>query len=213
MTTSSASQGRTESNAVCKVGCTQHTPHLNLAYEQYREGVLRESEVWGEYPPLGDPEEWPFTTDGTPDESPDYSREWAWYRDMSVEVTDPLPDPFDFSYLVDGYTTGTFESTFRRIFNEAFNVLVARQRKYGKANIEEQGPFGVLQRIEKDKLNRIKRAFHGCVVNGEIVLDHIDLEGEEGDTLQDALIDVANYALIILALVRGEWGRPLESEL
>lgn len=101
----------------------------------------------------------------------------------------------------------SFEGEFKKIFSEAFMLLVERQRKYGPANIEQQGIPGIITRIKDDKLSRVKRALNGRIVNGEIYLDPI--VDADDETFEDALLDIANYALIALALKRGVWGRPL----
>ena len=53
---------------------------------------------------------------------------------------------------------------------------------------------------------------NGTIVNGKIQIT-IELGDEEEDTYEDALKDIANYALIMLALYRGMWGKPLQEEL
>lgn len=102
----------------------------------------------------------------------------------------------------------TFQETFQGIFDEAFNLLVQRQVKYGPNNIAQQGMWGVLTRIADDKISRIKRAFSGTIENGAIELDPIP-EGDADDTFEDACLDLINYGAILLALKRGVWGRPL----
>jgi len=111
------------------------------------------------------------------------------------------------------FEAGSFERAFAFIFQEAFELLVQRQRKYGSANIEQQGLYGVFTRIRDDKMSRLSQVMNGQVVNGRAILDITDLEsGEQADTFEDALIDIANYSLIMLALYRGQWGQPLEGE-
>lgn len=120
----------------------------------------------------------PATLLGTPNGEPDYHN------------TDPL--------------TWTFEQTFARIYDEAFQVLLSRQAKYGPHNITQQGIYGVLTRIAHDKVQRVMRAIKGTLVDGVL---HVDVDsGEDEDTFEDGLIDIANYALICLALRRGVWG-------
>ena len=101
----------------------------------------------------------------------------------------------------------TFEDTFHAIFDQAFGILVERQRKYGPENVRSLGTFGVFSRLAFDKIERIKRAMNGRVEHGEIVLEETTDFGDE--SFEDALFDVANYALILVALRRGVWGRPL----
>lgn len=113
--------------------------------------------------------------------------------------------------LIQRVENPTFEDTFQGIFDEALALLIDRQRKYGSRNITEQGLFGVFQRIEKDKMSRLRRAFNGQIVNGEVELAPV-ADGAGDEPFEDTLKDIANYALIMLALYRGEWGRPLGDE-
>ena len=106
----------------------------------------------------------------------------------------------------------TFEQVAQEIYDECFDLLVQRQQRYGPTNIDQQGPWGVLSRIANDKLARIKRAFNGRVVHGEIVLDPIT-DSETDETYEDALKDLVNYGVILLLLHRGLWGKPLERDV
>jgi hypothetical protein len=105
----------------------------------------------------------------------------------------------------------TFEDVFQTIFDEAFDLLVERQKKYGPDNIERLGTFGVLSRLAHDKIERVMRAMNGRIENGKVILElptHYD-----DDSFEDGLFDIANYALIALAQHRGLWGAPLKEEL
>jgi hypothetical protein len=106
----------------------------------------------------------------------------------------------------------SFQGVFKEIYDEAFNLLVERQRKYGPENIRSQGIYGVLTRLSDDKIARVKQSLQGTVVNGKIELEPI-LDAEATDTFEDALLDIANYALIALSLHRGVWGFPLDEDL
>lgn len=105
----------------------------------------------------------------------------------------------------------TFEQVFQKIYGEAFDLLVAKQRRYGNKNIEQLGLHGVISRISNDKAERAKKFLNGKVINGVIVLDPLDESTDE--SLEDTLLDIANYALIAVALKRNLWGRPLNSEV
>lgn len=104
----------------------------------------------------------------------------------------------------------TFEDVFEDIFKEAFDLLVERQHKYGPENISGQGIYGIITRIADDKISRVRTAMNGQVVNGKVVINPIE-DREAEDTFEDALLDIANYALIALALKRGLWGKPLRA--
>lgn len=106
--------------------------------------------------------------------------------------------------------TDTFQEVFDGIFGEAFNLLVERQRKYGPKNVESLGLFGVFNRLSDDKVERIRRAMNGKIEHGRIELDDFEDFGDE--SFEDALFDIANYALIMIALKRGLWGKPLAPE-
>lgn len=118
--------------------------------------------------------------------------------------------PIEEGYIVRDVTT--FEDVAAGIYDELLDLLVDRQAKYGSTNIEQQGLYGVLVRIRDDKISRIQRALNGRIEHGQIILDEIDLTGEEGDTLEDAYKDLANYAVISLMLLRDQWGYPLAEQ-
>lgn len=111
----------------------------------------------------------------------------------------------------DFFVDGSFESEFQSIFAEAFYLLVAKQRRYGNSNIEQLGLHGVISRISFDKVSRALKFMNGRVINGKVELDQMDDVAEE--SLEDTLLDIANYALIAVALRRGLWGKPLEEDL
>ena len=104
----------------------------------------------------------------------------------------------------------TFEDVFKKIYEEAFELLVAKQRRYGNSNIEQLGLHGVISRISFDKVSRSLKFMNGKVVNGKVILDEMDHSTEE--SLEDTLLDIANYALIAVALQRGLWGKPLAAD-
>jgi len=95
----------------------------------------------------------------------------------------------------------TFQSEVRSVMDGLFNLLVERQRKYGIENINQGRMLGVIVRAG-DKLERLKRAFP-C-------LDSVGHDRDYSDeSVDDALMDLANYAIIGLMLYRGTWGKPL----
>ena len=105
----------------------------------------------------------------------------------------------------------TFEQVFQEIYKEAFDLLINRQTKYGSANISQLGLYGVINRIASDKSSRILHAMNGSVIAGRVHLE--DFEAHADETIEDALLDIANYALIAIALKRGKWGAPLERDV
>jgi hypothetical protein len=105
----------------------------------------------------------------------------------------------------------TFQQAFAKIFNESWNVLVDRQSKYGNLNIQQLGLYGVLSRVANDKMSRVMKSLNGTIVDGKVHLNDLE-EKHKDEAFEDALFDIANYALIAIALKRGEWGKPLEEE-
>lgn len=104
----------------------------------------------------------------------------------------------------------TFEDVFEKIYKEAFTLLVDKQRRYGDSNIEQLGLHGVISRIAHDKTARAKKFLNGKIESGVVVLD--ELPDGQGESMEDTLLDIANYALIAVSLLRGEWGRPMREE-
>lgn len=105
----------------------------------------------------------------------------------------------------------TFEKVFANIYNEAYALLCDKQARYGDSNIEQLGLHGVISRIGNDKIARAKKFLNRKIVNGQVVLDPIPYDQDE--SLTDTLLDIANYALIAVALNRGLWGAPMERDL
>lgn len=134
-----------------------------------------------------------------------------YWRKKNLRREEEPPVETDIPAVATIDTGTTFEDVFDGLAFEALQILYSRQRKYGPNNISQQGMFGVFTRIADDKIARIKRAFSGKVVNGEIVLDPIP-DGEADDTFEDGLFDIVNYALILLSLKRGVWGKPMRED-
>ena len=89
----------------------------------------------------------------------------------------------------------------------------AQHYKYGSANIERQGLYGVFTRMRDDKMARIANAMNGTVANGRVVIDTSDWDAEAEDTVEDGFGDTANYSFIEIALMKGEWGKPLQEDM
>jgi len=141
-------------------------------------------------------------------ESDKWMRDWQSRMDAVLKppvktVATPVKDKWS-TQTINGELT--FQEIFTKIFDEAFNLLVERQRKYGPENIRTLGMFGVFSRLASDKIERVRRGMNGTVVHGEVHLEYTDFGDESFD---DALLDIANYALIMLCLKRGLWGAPL----
>jgi hypothetical protein len=132
-----------------------------------------------------------------------------WYIDDGKVWLEPTDTPTDWAQF---YKAGSFEATFADIYQEEFELLVERQRKYGPENIRQLGLWGVFGRFADDKVNRIRRAFNGTIRKGVLEVELSDSDYDD-ETLEDALLDSANYPTIMLAQKRGLWGRPLQEDM
>ena len=94
----------------------------------------------------------------------------------------------------------TFEDALDTILAEMRAVMIERQLKYGPTNIQDCGKPGIAVRLS-DKAARLRHAW----LNGR----GVDAPDE---SVEDTLIDAANYAVIGLLLRRGWWGLPMEGE-
>jgi hypothetical protein len=95
----------------------------------------------------------------------------------------------------------SFARYFSALYEECKDTLVERQAGYGPTNIEALGPHGVFSRLASDKCARIANSMNGEVVNGKIVLE----DGWFNPGVRDALLDIANYALIMIAIGEKKW--------
>ena len=179
-----------------------------------------QSEVWNSTKDVGD-----HVSNYHPDHV-----EWKWsdadHTKFVVFFPDEMPEEdvelvnevlaqryaFETPRWKDLYKPGSFEATFAEIFQEAFDLLVERQRKYGPENIRQLGLWGVFDRFADDKVNRIRRAFNGTIRKGVLEVELTDSDFDD-ESLEDALFDSANYPLIMVAQKRDLWGRPLQEDM
>lgn len=90
----------------------------------------------------------------------------------------------------------SFQQMFAILFSENQAVMVQRQRKYGKHNIPRYGTLGTLVRMG-DKFSRLENFFDEGGTGLRTVV--------EDESIEDTLIDIANYATIMRAQLRGWW--------
>lgn len=102
-------------------------------------------------------------------------------------------------------TPKDFEEYFQGLYDEARDILVQRQAQYGPANIESLGIPGVFSRMSDDKMSRIKKALSGKFVKGRVVLSKESMNELQHPSVRDALMDAANYCLILVSLIENEW--------
>jgi hypothetical protein len=91
-----------------------------------------------------------------------------------------------------------FTQYFSELATESHEIMVERQAGYGPGNI---GPYGVFSRLAEDKCSRVATALQGKIIDGKAVV----AEDWFDDSVHDALIDIQNYAKILIALGQGKW--------
>jgi len=109
------------------------------------------------------------------------------------------------------------------IFISAFQILLHKRIERGTANIEKQGLTGIIQRMQGDKLERVRiwarhralrEELRGImpqdVIDSYIPEDTAHDVGKVGDSITDDLLDTMNYSCIALMLLRSEWTLPVQ---
>jgi hypothetical protein len=83
-----------------------------------------------------------------------------------------------------------------KTYAEAQELLVRKHKDYGPKNISGSpgGPINGLRVRMHDKLARINNLYESGVE-------------PENESLRDSFIDMANYALIALLVIDGEWDK------
>ena len=94
-----------------------------------------------------------------------------------------------------------FIDYFSDLSGEAYDILIQRQEGYGPSNIEGLGPYGVFSRLALDKCGRIATSLNGTIKSGDPQVS----PDWYNDGVRDALIDISNYAMILIALGENKW--------
>lgn len=89
-----------------------------------------------------------------------------------------------------------FTQAVAKVYAEAEELLVRKHKDYGPKNISGSpgGPLNGLRVRMHDKLARINNLVDSGVT-------------PENESLRDSFIDMANYALIALLVIDGDWER------
>jgi hypothetical protein len=98
---------------------------------------------------------------------------------------------------LDSFRTGTdspFTEAVQQKFQHAKHVLLSKQKDYGPKNISQApgGPLNGLRVRMHDKLARINHLIESGAT-------------PEHESLQDSFLDMANYAIIAMMVLDGEW--------
>ena len=112
--------------------------------------------------------------------------------DSALQVADPpVHQPADPNKPV------TFEQALARLNAECDQVMIKKQLDYGNLNITIWDVLGVAVRLT-DKVMRLR----------ELILSG---RPPQNESIRDTAVDIRNYGLILLMLVDGLWGLPMEA--
>jgi hypothetical protein len=115
--------------------------------------------------------------------------------EFSIELgtIETLPDPIA-EMIRNSNPNGEFEEAIQQKFQHAKSVLLQKHKDYGPKNISQSpgGPLNGLRVRMWDKFARI---------------NHLIDTGAtpENESLKDSFLDMANYAIIAMLVLDGEW--------
>ncbi len=98
---------------------------------------------------------------------------------------------------VDPNKPATFEQALAWLNAECDRVMIKKQRDYGSLNIAIWDVLGVAVRLT-DKVMRLR----------ELILSG---RSPQNESIRDTAVDIRNYGLILLMLIDGLWGLPMEA--
>lgn len=91
---------------------------------------------------------------------------------------------------------------FRRIIEEMYQVMLQKNQDYSPMNILGTGTVGVTTRIW-DKVARLMNLSGFDIRTGE----YTEPKEAKNESIDDTLLDLANYAIIALLVRKGKWGK------
>ena len=89
-----------------------------------------------------------------------------------------------------------FESNVSKIYEEAQEILLSKHRDYGPLNIAN-APGGALNGLRVRMHDKTARINH--------LIDNAKYKNPEHESLRDSFLDLANYAMIALLVIDGNW--------
>lgn len=91
----------------------------------------------------------------------------------------------------------TFEQAMAQLNAECDRVMIKKQCDYGSLNIAIWDALGVAVRLT-DKVMRLRE----LILSGRL---------SQNESIRDTAVDIRNYGLILLMLIDGLWGLPMEA--
>ena len=89
-----------------------------------------------------------------------------------------------------------FEQEVKKIFDEAYTLLLRKHKDYGPLNIAN-APGGAL--------NGLRVRIHDKTARINHLIDNSKYKNPEHESLRDSFLDLANYAMIALLVIDGHW--------
>lgn len=89
-----------------------------------------------------------------------------------------------------------FSSKVMRTYDEARNILLSKHKDYGPLNIAN-APGGALNGLRVRMHDKTARINH--------LIDNAKYKNPEHESLRDSFLDLANYAMIALLVIDGNW--------
>ncbi len=97
----------------------------------------------------------------------------------------------------------TWEEALDLAWARCREIMVARHQKYGNGNIARLMDRGVVVRLG----DKVERLMHAYFESGRTFTEPTS-SSEDLDTIEDAWVDTANYAVIALMCRAGHWRLP-----
>ncbi len=91
---------------------------------------------------------------------------------------------------------------YRAILDEIYELHVRKSQDYSSMNVHGVGEAGVAVRIW-DKTARMMSLLGWDIASGKLTTP----SQPKNESLEDTLMDLAAYAIIMLVLRRGKWGK------
>lgn len=91
---------------------------------------------------------------------------------------------------------------YRKILDEIYALHIRKSQDYSSMNVQGVGETGVAVRIW-DKTARMMSLLGWDITSGKLNTPN----QPKNESLEDTLMDLAAYAIIMLVLRRGKWGK------
>lgn len=116
------------------------------------------------------------------------------FNPASMELGEIQDLPDSVKDMIRRSTTSDFEEAVQQKFQNAKSVLLQKQKDYGPKNIS-QAPGGALNGLRVRMHDKMARINH-LVDSGAT---------PENESLKDSFLDLANYSIIAMLVLDGEW--------